>query len=281
MKHSIYTLNNDYKIPGIGFGTFRSADGAETENSVIDAIKAGYRHIDCAAVYKNEKSVGLGIKKSGIAREELFITSKLWNSNKGYESTKTAFYKTLEDLQLDYLDLYLIHWPVAKDSRENWKEANLETWRAFEELYAEGKIKALGVSNFMPHHLEALMDKATIMPAVNQIEMHPSQLQTETVEFCNKHNIIVEAWAPFSNGAIFGNAKLLEVADKYQKSIAQLTLRWIMQKNIIPLPKSVTPKRIQDNLNVFDFVISEEDMKIIDSICDCTGSGLDPDNIDF
>ena len=281
MKENFYVLNNDYKIPSIGFGTFRTPSGEETEQSVLNAIKAGYRHIDCAAAYGNEKSVGDAIRKSGIAREELFVTSKLWNDEKGYEKTIAAFNKTLEDLQLDYLDLYLIHWPIAKASKNNWQEANSESWRAFEDLYKQGKIKAIGVSNFLPHHFEPLLKTAKIKPMVNQIEFHPGMLQEETVEFCKKNNILVEAWAPFSNGQILSNPVLTEIADKYNKSVAQLSLRWIIQKGIVPLPKSVTPERIKSNLNVFDFEISTQDSETIDKLTNCGGSGLHPDEVDF
>ncbi|WP_195971965.1 aldo/keto reductase [Clostridium thermobutyricum] len=281
MKENFYVLNNDYKIPSIGFGTFRTPSGEETEQSVLNAIKAGYRHIDCAAAYGNEKSVGDAIRKSGIAREELFVTSKLWNDEKGYEKTIAAFNKTLEDLQLDYLDLYLIHWPIAKASKNNWQEANSESWRAFEDLYKQGKIKAIGVSNFLPHHFEPLLKTAKIKPMVNQIEFHPGMLQEETVEFCKKNNILVEAWAPFSNGQILSNPVLTEIADKYNKSVAQLSLRWIIQKGIVPLPKSVTPERIKSNLNVFDFEISAQDSETIDKLTNCGGSGLHPDEVDF
>lgn len=281
MSEKFYLLSNNYKIPNIGFGTFRTPSGEETEQSVLNAIKSGYRHIDCAAAYGNEKSVGDAILKSGVAREELFITSKLWNDDKGYENTLKAFNKTLEDLQLDYLDLYLIHWPIAKASKNNWQEANTESWRALEELYSQGKIKAIGVSNFLPHHLEPLLENAKIKPMVNQIEFHPGMLQEETVEFCKKHDILVEAWAPFSNGQILTNPVLKEIADKYKKSVAQLSLRWIIQKGIVPLPKSVTPERIKSNLEVFDFEINEQDVDRIDKLTDCGGSGLHPDEVDF
>lgn len=281
MNEKFYLLNNNYKIPNIGFGTFRTPSGEETEKSVIDAIKSGYRHIDCAAAYGNEKSVGEAIRKSGVAREELFITSKLWNDDKGYENTLAAFNRTLEDLQLDYLDLYLIHWPIAKASKNNWQEANSESWRALEELYKQGKVKAIGVSNFLGHHLDPLLKIAKIKPMVNQIEIHPGMLQEETVKFCEENNILVEAWAPFSNGQIFNNPVLKEIADQYKKSVAQISLRWVIQKGIIPLPKSVTPERIKNNLDVFDFEIKAQDVEKIDRLTDCGSSGLHPDEVDF
>lgn len=281
MNEKFYLLNNNYKIPNIGFGTFRTPSGEETEKSVIDAIKSGYRHIDCASAYGNEKSVGEAIRKSGVAREELFVTSKLWNDDKGYENTLAAFNRTLEDLQFDYLDLYLIHWPIAKASKNNWQEANSESWRALEELYKQGKIKAIGVSNFLGHHLDPLIKTAKIKPMVNQIEIHPGMLQEETVKFCEENNILVEAWAPFSNGQIFNNPVLKDIADQYKKSVAQISLRWIIQKGIIPLPKSVTPERIKNNFDVFDFEIKSQDVEKIDRLTDCGSSGLHPDEVDF
>ncbi|MFV0352747.1 MAG: aldo/keto reductase [Oscillospiraceae bacterium] len=276
-----FTLSNGVKIPAIGFGTYRTPPGHETEQSVLDAIEAGYKGIDCAAVYANEKSVGSALQKEGTPRQDLFITSKLWNDEKGYQSTLDAFDKTINDLQVDYLDLYLIHWPGVKASRENWQQANSETWRAFEELYSKGKIKSVGVSNFLPHHLEPLMQTATVKPMVNQLEFHPGLMQQEAVRYSKENNILVEAWAPLSAGGIFKNAILLALAEKYQKSVAQVALRWILQQGILPLPKSVTPARIKENLLIFDFELLPEDMQKIDAIEGITGSGLNPDTIDF
>ncbi len=275
-----FRLNNGRVIPQIGFGTFRIPNGEQTERSVIGAIEAGYRHIDGAAIYANEKSVGDGIRQTGVAREELFITSKLWNNEKGYESTLAAFERTLNDLQIDYLDLYLIHWPIAKASRDRWQEANNETWKAFEELYGKGKIKTLGVSNFQPHHLEPLMAFASVKPVVNQIEFHPGWLQEKTVAYCAKENIMIEAWAPFFNAKVLNHPVLTELAGAYGKSVAQLILRWILQKNFVSLPKSVTPQRIKENLDVFDFEIGAQDTDRIDKIDD-VGFAHNSDHIDF
>ena len=218
---------------------------------------------------------------SGVDRKELFVTSKVWNTESGYEKTIAAFHQTLSDLQLDYLDLYLIHWPAIAKQHDNWEQLNAETWRAMEDLYKAGKIKAIGVSNFLPHHLESLLQQCTITPMVNQIEFHPGYMQKETVEYCQKHDILVEAWSPLGNGKLLSNPLLQEIAQKYDKSVAQLCIRWVLQHQLLPLPKSITPERIKQNANVFDFDISADDMNKIDNMAYCGGSGLNPDDIDF
>ena len=276
-----YTLSNGVNIPCVGFGTWQTPNGETAINSVLEAIKCGYRHIDTAACYGNEESVGKAIKLSGINREELFVTSKLWNTDQGYESTLKAFDKTIKDLGLDYLDLYLIHWPVVKEHKEDWKEAICETWKAFEKLYSEGKIRAIGVSNFKPHHLKVIFENCNIKPMVNQIELHPSHNQDETVKFCRNNNILVEAWGPLSTGRIFKVKEMQDIANKYNKSIAQITLRWHIQNEILPLPKSVTPSRIKENSMIFDFELLKEDMELIQNLKGCEGSGVNPDNINF
>lgn len=279
MKQAEFTLNNDVRIPAIGFGTYRIPAGAATEKAVADALAAGYRHIDGAAVYGNEHSVGRAIRRSGIPREEIFVTSKLWNAYKGFEQTLAAFERTITDLQLDYLDLYLIHTPIARATRNNWQQANSESWRAFEQLYRQGRIRSIGVSNFLPHHMEALMQTATVQPMVNQIEFLPGMLQPETVAFCKRHNILIESWGPFANGYILGDLRLVSVAEKYGKSTAQIILRWIFQKGIVSLPKSVTVERMRSNLDIFDFELAAGDSLLLDSITDAPNSGFHPDKI--
>ncbi|MDO4544582.1 MAG: aldo/keto reductase [Bacillota bacterium] len=276
----VFKLNNGYEIPCVGFGTWQTPDGKTAIESVKYAIEAGYRHIDTAAVYGNEVGVGKGIRESGISRGELFVTSKVWNENRGYHRTLAAFEKTLVDLQTDYLDLYLIHWPASKKRFKNWEEINLETWRAMAELYKAGRIKAIGVSNFLPHHLKALM-KTEVKPMVNQIEFHPGQMQEETVSFCRENDIVVEAWSPLGTGRMLTDPQLQKIAAKYGKSVAQLCVRWCLQNHILPLPKSVTPNRIIENTEIFDFIISDDDMKEINAMPYIGGSGLHPDEIDF
>ncbi|MEI0484983.1 aldo/keto reductase [Brachyspira intermedia] len=275
-----FTLNNGYKIPCIGFGTWQTPDGETAVNSVIEAIKSGYKHIDTAAIYGNEKSIGKAIKESGINRDELFITSKVWNKDRGYKTTLAAFEKTINDLQIDYLDLYLIHWPASVNKFNDWDNINLETWKAMTELYKAGKIKSIGVSNFMPHHLKSLME-TEVKPMVDQIEFHPGFMQEETFKYCNDNNILIEAWSPLGTGKMLDNETLKIVASKYNKSVAQLCIRWCLQNNTLPLPKSVTASRIKENTEIFDFVISDEDMKTINAMEYCGGSGHHPDKVNF
>ncbi|MDO4814704.1 MAG: aldo/keto reductase [Gemella sp.] len=276
-----YTLNDGNKIPSIGFGTWQTPDGDVARESVKAAIKAGYRHIDTAAIYGNEESVGAGIKESGVAREELFITTKLWNDSHSYEAAKEAIDKSLERLGLDYLDLYLIHWPAPAAIRDTWKEANAGAWRAMEEAVEAGKIKSIGVSNFMPHHLDALLETAKIKPVVNQIYLSPSVQQEEVVAHNNKYDIISQAYSPLGTGDIFSIEELNDLASKYNKTVAQVVLRWSLQKGFLPLPKSVTESRIIENLDVYDFEISAEDMKLIDSFKGKAGQAKNPDEVGF
>ena len=281
MLDKMVKLSNGYEIPSIGFGTWQAPDGEVAFSANMAALKCGYRHIDCAAIYRNEASLGKAVRESGIAREEIFVTSKLWTKKRGYENAKAAFAKTMEQLGLDYLDLYLIHWPASHTRFEDWKEINAETWRALEELYEEGKIKAIGVSNFMTHHLEALLETARIVPMVNQIEFHPGFTQDRVVEFCKEKGIAVEAWSPIGSGRLLENGLLTNIAKKYNKSVAQICIRFCLQNDIIPLPKSVTSSRIKENIDIFDFNISDDDMKLIANMELCGYSGFDPDSVEF
>ena len=263
-----YLLNNGVKIPVLGFGTWKAQDGEEAYQAVLAALKAGYRHIDTAAVYKNEESVGRAIKDSGLAREELFITTKLWNGNHTYEEAQAAFARSMERLGLDYLDLYLIHWPNPKPLREEgaWKKRNAEVWRAMEDLYEAGKIRAIGVSNFLPHHLEALLETARITPAVNQIRLAPGVYQTEVVDFCRERGILLEAWGPFGQGELFDAKEVQEIATNHEKSVAQIALAWSLAEGFLPLPKSVTAYRIQANLDCFGIELSHEERETLKTI---------------
>ncbi|RAW12278.1 aldo/keto reductase [Paenibacillus taichungensis] len=275
MKHvqDTTTLNNGVKMPWLGFGVFKVKDGEEVVDAVKTAIQAGYRSIDTAKAYNNETGVAQGIRESGIAREDLFITTKVWNGDQGYESTLAAFEASMERLELEYLDLYLIHWPV--------KGKYKDTWRALEKLHKEGRIRAIGVSNFQIHHLEDLMTDATIKPAVNQVELHPLLIQTELREYCSKHQIQIEAWSPLGQGHLLEHPLLLEIAAKYSKSPAQVILRWDLQNGIVTIPKSVTPQRIRDNADLFDFELTTEEIERINQLNENKRFGSDPDNFNF
>ena len=269
-------LYNGIEIPEIGFGTWHIKDEKELEFSIKTAVENGYTHIDTASKYKNEELIGNTIEKYNIPREKLFITSKLWNEDKGYDNTIKAFQETLDRLKTDYLDLYLIHWPMTAD---NWEELNAETWRAFEDLYKMGKVKAIGVSNFMIQHMESLRKTANIFPMVDQIEFQPGMMQKEILEYCRNNNIVVEAWSPLGSGRMLDNEDLKRIADKYKKSVAQICVRWCVQNNVIPLPKSTHLERIKDNIDIYDFIISDEDMEYINNMEYFAGSGLTPNKI--
>ncbi|BDG43430.1 aldo/keto reductase [Geobacillus sp. 44B] len=250
------TLNNGVKMPILGFGVYQITDLDVCEQCVYDALMTGYRLIDTAAAYQNEEAVGRAIKRSGVPREEIFVTTKLWIQDAGYESTKKAFAKSLERLQLDYLDLYLIHQPFGDV---------YGSWRAMEELYREGKIRAIGVSNFQMDRLVDLIIHNEVVPAVNQIETHPFCQQIESAKLMKEYNVQIESWAPFAEGRnnIFQNEVLVSIAQKYNKSVAQVILRWLTQRGIVAIPKSVHKERIVENFNIFDFALSQEDMEMI------------------
>ncbi|MET3288323.1 aldo/keto reductase [Brevibacillus fluminis] len=271
------TLHNGVQMPWFGLGVFKVEEGPELVNAVRAAIVHGYRSIDTAAIYGNEEGVGKGIREglaeAGIAREELFVTSKVWNADLGYESTLAAYEQSLAKLGLDYLDLYLIHWPVAG----KYKEA----WRALETLYKAGRVKAIGVSNFQIHHLEDLMKDAEIKPMINQVEYHPRLTQKEVQAFCREHGIQMEAWSPLMQGQLLENETLQEIARTYQKSVAQVILRWDLQNGVVTIPKSTKEHRIAENANVFDFELTADDMARIDALNQNHRVGPDPDNFDF
>ncbi|MER2088756.1 MAG: aldo/keto reductase [Sporosarcina sp.] len=274
---STTTLQNGVKMPWLGLGVFKVEEGQELVNAVKTAITHGYRSIDTAAIYGNEVGVGQGVHQAmvenGVAREDLFITSKVWNSELGYETTIAAYEESLTKLGIDYLDLYLIHWPVAG----KYKEA----WRALETLYKEGRVKAIGVSNFQIHHLKDLMKDAEINPMLNQVEYHPRLTQKELHAFCRRHDIQLEAWSPLMQGELLDNTELHEIAGKYGKSVAQVIIRWDLQNGVITIPKSTKEYRIAENATVFDFELTAEDMARIDSLNKNHRVGPDPDNIDF
>ena len=270
-----YTLVNGVEIPSIGFGTFLTAE--QDDGTIAAALRAGYRHFDTASFYRTEQALGDALQSAAITRSELFLTSKLWKTEMGYDNAMSAFSHSLQKLKTDYLDLYLIHWPRMDDLSAEWRQLDRETWRALEELYHAGKVRAIGVSNFLPHHLRNLMDNAEIMPMVNQIEFHPGYPQTYTVEFCKANGILPEAWSPLGRKRVLQDERLTAIADRYGKSVAQLCVRFALQCGVLPLPKSSTPERMAANLDVFDFAISDEDMDRILTLPQFGWSGLHPD----
>ncbi|WP_030607595.1 aldo/keto reductase [Streptomyces sclerotialus] len=264
------TLNNGVAMPQLGFGVFQVPDD-ETTAAVTSALEAGYRSIDTAAVYGNEAGVGRALASSGIAREDLFVTTKLWNEDQGYDATLAAFDASLAKLGLDHVDLYLIHWPAPARDRY------LDTWRAFEKLLADGRIRAIGVSNFQPAHLRRLLDASGIVPAVNQVELHPGLQQSELRAFHAEHGIATEAWSPLAQGALLKDEAITAIAERHGKSPAQVVLRWHLQIGNVVIPKSVTPARIRENLDVFDFVLTDADIDAITALDQGLRTGPDPD----
>ncbi|MGG6431531.1 aldo/keto reductase [Anoxybacillus sp. D401a] len=268
------TLHNGVHMPWLGLGVYKVQEGEEVIRSVRTALEVGYRHIDTAAFYENEEGVGRAIRESGIRREEVFVTTKVWNSHQGYESTLKAFNTSLKKLGFDYIDLYLVHWPV--------KEKYKETYKALEKLYKDGFVRAIGVSNFQIHHLEHILADCEIKPMVNQVEFHPRLTQKPLLAFCKQHHIQLEAWSPLMRGGeLLNEPTLVNIAKKYNKTPAQVILRWDLQHEVVTIPKSVTPERIAQNANIFDFTLTKEEMDAIDALNENRRIGPDPDNFNF
>ncbi|QOY35582.2 aldo/keto reductase [Anaerobacillus isosaccharinicus] len=268
---STVTLHNGVEMPWFGLGVFKVKEGDEAVSSVRSAIEQGYRSIDTAAIYGNEEGVGQAIKESGVPREELFITTKVWNANQGFETTVAAFEESMKKLGLHYLDLYLIHWPVPAKGKYK------ETWKALEYLYKAGKIRAIGVSNFQVSHLEDLMADCEVVPMVNQVEYHPRLTQKELHEFCKNNKIQLEAWSPLMQGELLEEPTLAEIGKKYGKSVAQVILRWDLQNEVVTIPKSVKPERMKENADIFDFELTTEEMALINSLNEDRRVGPNPD----
>ncbi|MBQ6374396.1 MAG: aldo/keto reductase [Clostridia bacterium] len=276
-----YTLRNGVQIPCVGFGTWQTPDGDIAADSVRQAIECGYRHIDTAAVYGNEESVGRGIRESGIDRRDLFVTTKVWNTDHGYEATLRAFDDSMKRLGLDYCDLYLIHWPAPAPIRDRWAEMNAQTWRAMEKLYLEGRIRAIGLSNFWPHHIDALLNTAVIMPMVNQIRLNPADQHAEVAAYSRKLGMLLEAYSPLGTGGVLTQPEIVEIAGKHGRTAAQVCIRWSLQKGYLPMPKSVTPERIRQNTEVFDFELDDDDMSRLDAMENRLGPSKHPDTTNF
>ena len=276
-----FVLSNGMNIPAIGFGCY-ALNPPEQKRILLDAIEAGYRHFDTASFYQTEEALGQAVRESGLPREAFFLTTKLWRTQ--MDDPRAAFEASLRALGTDYLDLYLIHWPAnQKQFGDRAAEINAETWRAMEDAYHEGKIRALGLSNFMPHHVIDLMKTAKVAPAVDQIEVHPGWPHTQEIKYLQAHNILVEAWGPLGGqGAkVLTNPTMKKLAEKYGKTTAQISLRWILQQGVLPLPKSVHPDRMVQNTQIFDFELSDEDMKTISELPNLGGQCKDPDEVDF
>ena len=276
MKKEYTVLSNGVKMPNLAFGTFKVNEGDDVQ-IILDAIEAGYRHFDTAAFYNTEEALGKAIKKSGIPREEFFVTTKVWKTCMGYEGAEKSFEESLEKLDMDYVDLLLIHWP-RPDAESDWKKLDIETWKAFEEIYKEERAKAIGVSNFLNHHMQNILDNCEVVPMVNQIEFHPGYIQKDVVDFDKKHGIVVEAWSPLGRERVFKDKLLNKLAEKYGKSVAQICLAFALQMDVVPLPKSSSVERMKQNMDI-DFELEKEDFEKILNMEEMGWSGLDPDFI--
>ena len=270
---STVPLHGSVDIPLLGFGVYKVPDGDAVEDAITSALAIGYRHIDTAALYRNERGVGRAIAASGINRSDLFIATKLWNSNQGYEPTLAAIDKSLGKLGLDYVDLYLVHWPKPEHTEG--------TWRAMEEIQRSGKARAIGVSNFLPEHLDQLAETATVLPSINQVEFHPHLQSPELVAYCDDHNIVLEAWSPLKHGEIIDDPELQTIADAHGVTVPQVVLRWLLQRRIVAIPKSVTPSRIAQNADLYGFELSPDEIATINSMDRGDRVGPDPANFDF
>lgn len=266
-----YTLANGVEIPVMGLGVYKNVDETELETAVTSALEFGYRHIDTAKVYKNEKGVGEAVKKSGVPREDIFITTKVWNTDQGYEKTLKAFDESLEALDMDYVDLYLIHWPMPG--------TYVETWKALEKIYKEGRARAIGVSNFNPHHLQDIFNECEIKPMLNQVEYHPHLAQPELKKFCDAHGILLEAWSPLKRGRMFDEPLIVRLSEKYGRTPAQIILRWDVQTGVSTIPKSVSRDRVRENGDIFDFTLTEEEVREITALDRHERVGKDPDKV--
>ncbi|WNG49654.1 aldo/keto reductase [Archangium minus] len=268
---STVKLNNGVELPRLGLGVFRAPRGQVTRQAVLSALSAGYRHIDTARIYGNERDVGAAVRESGLPREDIFVTTKLWNEDQGYDSTLRACERSLKDLGLEYVDLYLVHWPVPG--------RRLDSWRAMEKLLAEGKCRAIGVSNFLEHHLDQLLAHAQVVPAVNQVEQHPFLYQPSLLRYCADKGIAVEAYSPLTKGLRLGDPRVVEMARRHGKSPAQVLIRWCLQHELVVIPKSVHEERIRENASVFDFSLSSEDMQRLDGMNEDLYTGWDPTDV--
>lgn len=262
----MYQLKNELNIPSIGFGTWKILEENLANTSIQSAVHAGYRLFDTASIYENEQLIGDALQNSGIARESLFISGKVWNTDRGYDKTLKAFALSCKKLKVDYMDCYLIHWPASPFFSEDWAAENADTWRALETLYESGVVKSIGVCNYAPVHLDTLAATANVKPMINQIEFHPGTFPTDIFTYCKKESIQMQAWSPLGNGTLLSHPLLTKLADKYQKSPAQICLKWCEEKQVIPLPKSVTPERIAANIDLSDFSLSAEDILTLDTL---------------